>query len=296
MERFGKGAFIVFGLMLIFSIVAAATLFSQETAPARDTARSVLVPPVETRALPTDTQTAAPQAAVPQTAVPQAVIPQTVAPQIAVPQTVIPQAVIPQATAPQVAVPQATEPQASGAQGMPFQPVKFIAAQGVRISVADGGVFPEAQLAPQTFGFQILKTYRLCVTGIPLYPSVTVYPTLQVIDRTSPPLGQELKYPVIVELSTEDLQAAIQGKFVTRVIYLENPETALPVQEVPGGQGFFDVPQDANPVAVARTLGRPIAVLRIGGRGPSADGSFDESFMFGSPQFLPYGQVSETAK
>lgn len=173
-------------------------------------------------------------------------------------------------------------------EGVFFQPVRFTGAKGLLVSIAAGQAFSEVKPAPRTFGFQVLKTYRVCVTGIPKYPGVTLYPTIQVLDRTYPPMGQELDYPIIVELSTEDLQSAIQGKFVTRVIYLENPDTALPVPELNGEQGVFDVPKDADPFAVAKTLGRPVAVLRIGGRGPSANGSFDPDFMFGSPEFVPY--------
>ena len=173
-------------------------------------------------------------------------------------------------------------------EGVFFQPVRFTGAKGLMVSIAAGQTFSEVKPAPRTFGFQVLKTYRVCVTGIPKYPGVTLFPTIQVLDRTFPPLGQELDYPIIVELSTEDLQSAIQGKFVTRVIYLENPDTALPVPELNGEQGVFDVPKDADPFAVAKTLGRPVAVLRIGGRGPSANGSFDPDFMFGSPEFVPY--------
>ena len=59
---------------------------------------------------------------------------------------------------------------------------------------------------------------------------------------------------------------------MTRVIYLEDPDHALPVAEKPDEQTYFEVPPGDNPLDVADRLGRPMAILRMGGRVPDADG------------------------
>ena len=57
--------------------------------------------------------------------------------------------------------------------------------------------------------------------------------------------------------------------FVTRVIYVENPNEALPVNDKPGDeQQWVEAPHGADPLAVADEMGRPVAILRIGGRVP----------------------------
>jgi hypothetical protein len=64
---------------------------------------------------------------------------------------------------------------------------------------------------------------------------------------------------------------ASRGAFVTRVIYVENPHTALPIsREVCDTQPWFEAPAGEDPLVTADREGRPIAILRIGGRVPGA--------------------------
>lgn len=170
-----------------------------------------------------------------------------------------------------------------------FQTVKVIAPQGVFVAPATEGRFLPPAPVPQIYGFQLLKTYRFRLTGVPQYPGAELFPTVEIIDRTYPPEGRELQYPILVEISKEDMLAAIQGKYVTRVIYLENPDTAMPVAEKPEeGLSSFDVPREANPMAIAKTLGRPVAIVRIGGRVPEQGEEYDDAFLFGCPAFEHY--------
>lgn len=169
-----------------------------------------------------------------------------------------------------------------------FQPVRIIAPEGVMIAPAVEGNFLAPMPAPQIFAFRVGDAYRFKVTNIPLRPGVELFPTLEIIDRTHPPMGEELRHAVLVELAKEDLYTAIQGKYVTRVIYIEDPNTAMPVAQTNlHGQGFFDVPAEANAYEVAKTLGRPIAILRIGARMPEVD-EIDMDFLFQCPPFLHY--------
>jgi hypothetical protein len=62
---------------------------------------------------------------------------------------------------------------------------------------------------------------------------------------------------------------AAEGMFVTRVIYVENPSQALPIDSSRDGQQWVEAPHGADPLALADEMGRPIAILRIGGRVPS---------------------------
>lgn len=168
-----------------------------------------------------------------------------------------------------------------------FQPVEIKAPLGASISIADSGQFAAPQAGPLIAGMLIGSVYRLRVTNIPLQEGLEVYPTIEVIDRTYPPLGQEFRFPIPIELTQDEIEMALDGKFVTRVIYLENPEAALPVAQKSEPQSFFEVAEDENPLEVADSLGRPMAILRMGGRLPSSDGP-DETFLFGSPPMLKW--------
>jgi hypothetical protein len=168
-----------------------------------------------------------------------------------------------------------------------FQPVEIRAPQGVAISTSESGEFGDPEQAPRTLGLLIGSVYRLRVANIPNHPGHEVYPTIEVVDRLYPPVGMEFKFPILIELTQEELEMAIDGKFVTRVIYLEDPEAALPQAQGRHDQPVFEAADGENPLDVADSLGRPMAILRLGGRVPDANGP-DERFLFGSPALLKW--------
>lgn len=168
-----------------------------------------------------------------------------------------------------------------------FQPVEIKVPAGAKISTAESGDFSDGIADSTKVGLLIGSVYRLKISGIPLQEGAEVYPTIEVIDRLYPPLGQEFRFPIPIELTQEELEMALDGKFVTRVIYLEEPQAALPVREQPDQQSYFEARDGENPLEVADTLGRPMAILRLGGRLPDADGP-DAVFLFNSPPLLKW--------
>jgi hypothetical protein len=167
-----------------------------------------------------------------------------------------------------------------------FQPVEVRAPEGGQIAFAMPEGFSDSQPLPAKAGMLIGSVYRLKVTSIPRHEGEELYPTIEVIDRLYPPLGQELKFPIPIELAQEDLDAAFAGKFVTRIIYLENPRGAYPRAEDPKAQYYFEVGAHEDPLVVADRLGRPMAILRIGGRTPDDPINPGAAFLFNSPPLL----------
>jgi hypothetical protein len=165
-----------------------------------------------------------------------------------------------------------------------FQPVEIKAPPGALISLATGQQFGTAQAAPRRVGMLIGSVYRLRVTNIPRAAGLEVFPSVEVIDRLYAPAGQEVRFTIPVELTQEELEMAMGGRFVTRVIYVEDPERALPLRGDRGPQEWFDVGPGRDPLAVADGLGRPVAILRMGGRLPDAQP--DAGFFFGSPPWI----------
>ena len=167
-----------------------------------------------------------------------------------------------------------------------YQPVEIKAPTGVLISLAIDNQFDQAMPAPRKAGMLIGAVYRLRVTNIRLAEGLEVFPTIEVIDRIYAPAGQQLRFAMPVELTEEDLKLAIQGKFVTRVIYLEDPRRALPAPDNSPGQNWFEAAPGQDPLVVADGLGRPVAILRMGARLP--DQGLDAFFFFGSPPFVAF--------
>jgi len=170
-----------------------------------------------------------------------------------------------------------------------FQPVEVKAPQGAMISMAANGAFQQPEQGIVTAGMLIGAVYRLRVTNIPLQEGLEVFPTIEVVDRLYPPVGSEGRFPIPIQLTQEELELALAGKFVTRVIYLEDPLCALPVAEDPDRQSYFEAAAHDNPLEVADRLGRPMAILRMGGRLPDAEGP-DATFLYGSPPWIRFRQ------
>jgi hypothetical protein len=168
-----------------------------------------------------------------------------------------------------------------------YQPVEIKAPPGALVSLAVANRFDDAQPTPRKAGFLIGEVYRLRVTNLAIAEGAEVFPSIEVIDRLYAPVDQQRRFAIPVELTDDDLQLALDGKFVTRVIYLEDPHNALPAREDLQSQHWFEAAPGQDPLAIADTLGRPVAILRLGGRLPESVDSPDPSFFFDSPPFRP---------
>jgi uncharacterized repeat protein (TIGR01451 family) len=168
-----------------------------------------------------------------------------------------------------------------------FQPVQIRTPEGTSLAGVVTGQFSERLPSPFQAGMLIGYDYRLRITGIPFHPGSELFPTVTLLARTYPPQGRELEFPIIIHLTLEDLELALAGRYVIRVIYLENPNTALPIQTGNDEQLSHDIPS-GDPVAVAATQGLPVAIVRIGGRVPQniPSGLLSPDFCFGSPPWI----------
>jgi hypothetical protein len=162
---------------------------------------------------------------------------------------------------------------ANGPLSTYIQPVEFRGPTGAQLAVLDGSGMGAPQDLPLLVGMHIGPVYRLRVTNLPYRPGVEVFPTLELVDRLHPPANLALDFPIPVDLTEEDLLLAASGYLVTRVIYVENPAQALPVAGDAAQAPWFDAPRGEDPFTTALTLGRPVAILRIGSRVPDLFGA-----------------------
>ena len=136
-----------------------------------------------------------------------------------------------------------------------FQPVEIMAPEGAMVSLADGADFMRPAPGPLGAGMLIGAVYRLKVTNIPNHEGLEVYPTIEVIDRLYPPIGQETRFPIPIQITQEEIEMALSGRFVTRVIYLEDPQNPLPVAEQPDEQTCFEIVAGRQSARRGRSLG-----------------------------------------
>jgi hypothetical protein len=154
-----------------------------------------------------------------------------------------------------------------------FQPIKLVVPKRARVALVVNGNFDEPQSGSATAGMQVGMIYQLKITHIPFHEGAEIYPTIEVLNRLYPPHGQAVRFPVPIEFTQADLELALTGHYVTRVIYLEDPAAALAFADEPDRQRYFDVTPEADPLRAADRLGRPMAIMRMGSRVPELGAS-----------------------
>lgn len=168
------------------------------------------------------------------------------------------------------------------------QPVRVLVPNGARVGVRMSNGYVETNGAKASVGLMVGPVYRFKVTNIFNRPGRELYPSVEILNRLNPPKGLENDFPIEVVISQSDLEEAIEDRLVTKVIYLENPDTALPHRHLADKQPYLDVGGGEDPLRVARRLGRPMAILRIGSRVPMpSDAGEQFGFNAPEPQLLP---------
>ena len=173
-----------------------------------------------------------------------------------------------------------------------FQPVAFSGPNGVRFALPQGNTLGQSETNLMA-GLLIGPVYRFQITGIPQAEGAELYPTIELIDRLYPPPGLATSYPIQIQLDQVDLEAALQGRMVTRVIYLEDPQTAMPLQQGPKDVTTMDVSEHQDALRVADEFGRPVAIVRIGSLAPPREPSLMPQFYFGFPPVAPIFQPEQ---
>ncbi len=174
-----------------------------------------------------------------------------------------------------------------------FQPVELTAPEGVLIGLAAQGGWTEPVDGSFHAGMLIGVPYRVQLQNLPEeFNSRECYPTIEIIDRTYAPQGMAQRFPIPVVFNEDDLRLATKGMLVTRVIYVEDPQLAIPGVQAPGDQLWHDAGSKANPLEVADRLGRPVAIVRLGARMPDQRQGPDLQFTYGCP---PWQRLSAPA-
>lgn len=157
-----------------------------------------------------------------------------------------------------------------------FQPVQVrLPTQGSVSFFTPEQPQPVVAPAPAQASFLIGPVYRLRIADLPEYPGVELYPTIELTDRLHPPAGLEEEFPVPVEITAEEIEAALADQMVTKVVYLESPQNASVLTAEDGHTITFDARGDSNLLDAADQLGRPVAILRLGGRTPDQNNPGD---------------------
>jgi hypothetical protein len=165
-----------------------------------------------------------------------------------------------------------------------FQPIKVILPTSGTVTFYEGpSAHPVPVVAPAQMGVAVGYTYRMKLSDLPDYPGVELYPSVEVLDRlcAAQTCGHS-QFPVPLEFTREEIEFAIRGRLVTKVIYLEQPQMAYFNSET-SRNGILDVPPRRNLMAAADQAGRPMLLVRLGGRVPDPRTDDISFFATGAP-------------
>lgn len=145
--------------------------------------------------------------------------------------------------------------------------LRFIGPPGLRVTFYQGQPRGRAFDAPVAIGMRPGYPYRIQLSRLPGLPGVSIYPTLEVRGSLRlPPRLSAAAYPAPVVLTDADIASVLAGNLITKVVYLEHPDRAYPTATKPAAPIELDLPPGSHPLHEAFDRGRPMLVLRMGGR------------------------------
>jgi uncharacterized repeat protein (TIGR01451 family) len=150
--------------------------------------------------------------------------------------------------------------------------VRFSGPAGMRASFYQGRAPARTFAVPVVVGMRPGYAYRVGLHGMTEHPDLFVFPTLEIHGslHLSAKLGAAA-FPATVHLTDNDVTAIAAGSLITKVIYLENPDRAVPKATLPGEILEADAPPNADLLETARDLGRIMILVHLGGRVPTPE-------------------------
>lgn len=154
----------------------------------------------------------------------------------------------------------------------PLAAVKFLVPKDVRVTAFPGTTLSRIYDAPAVMGLRPGYAYRFELSNIPYHPGKTLYPEVEVRGTLVPRPGMKyMDYPLPLAFSQTDIERVLKGAVVTKVIYLEDPEKALPAEVSPNNPIEMPDATDAAAVKAATDNGRLMAIVRLGNLKPAAE-------------------------
>jgi uncharacterized repeat protein (TIGR01451 family) len=162
---------------------------------------------------------------------------------------------------------QAKPPPLPSCGSAPLLFVRFLGPRGMKVTLYPGTGPAQNHAAPVVAGLRPGYIYRVKLSGIADLPAVALYPSLEVRGSLQlPPRLNAADYPAPVVFTDLDIQKALSGTLVTKVVYLEHPDKAPPLATKQDQPLETDLPFGQDPLEEARGFGRPMVIVRLGER------------------------------
>src|SRR5262249_5765721 len=149
----------------------------------------------------------------------------------------------------------------------PLLYVRFAGPPGMHVTFYQGRAQGRDFPAPVVVGLRPGYLYRVRLTGFPDNPGLSLSPTLEVRGSLHmTPTSTPADYPAPVVFTDQDVGDVQGGALLTKVVYLECPETAVGTATRADQPLEFTLPANRDLLTEARDLGRPMLLIRLGQR------------------------------
>jgi hypothetical protein len=157
-------------------------------------------------------------------------------------------------------------PHAAPQQSSKTVQVVFVGPEGMTVNwdvTAPGRFDSEPLVVPGRCTFPEAASYRLRLSNVPDRPNVEVYPTLEIAPYQTRTAVFVTHNAVPVQFTPEDFDQVLSGNFVTKVIYLPDPE--FQELSIAGIETLVSTRLDpgVDPIVEAKRRGAILAIVRI---------------------------------
>ncbi len=127
-------------------------------------------------------------------------------------------------------------------------------------------------VVPGRYNFPQGAIYRLKLTNIPARPGVELYPTIEIAPTTPRTEAYLAHNSIPIQFTEEDFDQVLTGNFVTKVIYLPDPE--FQDLAIAGVETLVSTRLDpgVDPIVEADRRGSIMAIIRVGNKDLQAAG------------------------
>jgi uncharacterized repeat protein (TIGR01451 family) len=154
----------------------------------------------------------------------------------------------------------------------PVLAARVIAPKGVRVTVYPGSPLARMFEAPALLGLRPGYVYRMELSNLPYAPGRVLYPEVEVRGTLVTRPGMKyMDWPTPLLFTQNDIERALGGVVITKAVYLEDPEKAIPSEF--GLNAPVELPADTEEEAIKAAIanGRLVAIVRLGNKVPAAE-------------------------
>ena len=176
----------------------------------------------------------------------------------------------------------------------PTSQVNFVGLEGLTINWAARmpGTFDSAPcICPATHDFMQGAIYRLKLTNIPGRQGKELYPTLEIAPTMARTQAFLAHNSIPVEFTDNDFDQVLSGNFITKVVYLPNPEYQGLAMAGVGTLVNTQLEPGVDPIVEASNRGAILAVIRMGNKDLSQANVGMPPGMFPPPGMMPPGMM-----